>query len=410
MIMSDSNDVSIGPEPAEQKVRRSLAVVREQLAEAVAARKCHTCGCLHSTVEALAGTEPGQRELAESLAVARDVFAPKKYDCLGCAVCYPAIAANAFADAFPRQAEGLDLCPTDAPEERTGWPPLPGEYKVLRYGAPIAVCALNSADLVVALERAAPPGVSIVGTMHTENLGIERVIRNVLANRNIRFLMLCGEDTQQAIGHLPGQSLASLFRNGVDDRGRIVGAKGKRPVLKNVTADHVGAFLRQVELLDLVGETSPERVTNGIRALAARDAAPFAEAVADNALTPIVAAEPRRLIPDPAGFFVVYPDGGRQRLVLEHYTNAGVLDCVLEGITSAALYSEVITRSLISRLDHAAYLGRELARAENSLLTGEPYVQDRAAGEIAPPPEDESSKPTNGASSCGCTSACGGEQ
>jgi tetrahydromethanopterin S-methyltransferase subunit A len=55
--------------------------------------------------------------------------------------------------------------------------------------------------------------------MHTENLGIERVIRNVLANRSIRFLVLCGEDTQQAIGHLPGQSLASLFRGGLDERG-----------------------------------------------------------------------------------------------------------------------------------------------------------------------------------------------
>lgn len=404
----NGSEVAVPSEPVEEKVKRSLAVIREQLAEAVAARKCHTCGCLHSTVEALSGTEPGQRELAESLAAARAVFAPKKYDCLGCAVCFPAIAANAFADAFPHQAEGLDLCPTEAPEERTGWPPLPGDYKVLRYGAPVAVCALNSIDLVASLERAAPPGLSIVGTMHTENLGIERVIRNVLANPNIRFLILCGEDTQQAIGHLPGQSLASLFRNGIDERGRIVGAKGKRPVLKNVTADQVRVFLRQVELLDLVGETSTERVTTGISELAARNPGPFEETVADNALAPIVAAEPKRLIPDPAGFFVVYPDGDRQRLVLEHYTNAGVLDCVLEGRTPAALYSEVVARSLISRLDHAAYLGRELARAERSVLTGEPYVQDRAAGEISPPPEDETSKPTNGASSCGCASSCGG--
>lgn len=409
--MNDESSVSTPLEPAEQKIKRSLTVIRDQLAEAVAARKCHTCGCLHSTVEALAGTDTGQRELAESLSAARAVFAPKKYDCLGCAVCYPAIAANAFADAFPQTAEGLDLCPTEAPEERNGWPPLPGDYKVLRYGAPVAVCALNSIDLVASLSRTALAGVSIVGTMHTENLGIERVIRNVLANPNIRFLMLCGEDTQQAIGHLPGQSLASLFQNGIDERGRIVGAKGKRPILKNVTPDQVHAFLRQVELLDLVGETSTERIANGISELAARNPGPFGEIVADNALTPIAATEPKRLIPDPAGFFVVYPDGEQQRLVLEHYTNAGVLDCVLEGRTPAALYSEVIARSLISRLDHAAYLGRELARAESSLLTGEPYVQDRAAGEISPPPEEEAtSKPTNGASSCGCTSACGGEQ
>lgn len=403
----NGGEVAIASEPVDEKVRRSLAVVREQLAEAVAARKCHSCGCLHATVEALLGTEPGRRELGESLAAARAVFAPKKYDCIGCAVCFPAIAANAFADAFPHQAEGFDLCPTEAPDERTGWPPLPGDYEVLRHRAPVAVCALGSADLAASLKRAAPPGLSIVGTMHTENLGIERVIRNVLANPNIRFLILCGEDTQQAIGHLPGQSLASLFENGIDERGRIIGARGKRPILKNVTAEQVLAFLRQVELLDLVGETSAERITTGISELAARNPGPFAENVADDALTPIVAPEPKRLIPDPAGFFVVYPDGDRQRLVLEHYTNAGVLDCVLEGRTPEALYSEVVARSLISRLDHAAYLGRELARAESSLRTGEPYVQDRAAGELAPPPEEESN-PTSGASSCGCASACGG--
>lgn len=390
-------------------VGRSLTIIREQLAEAVTARKCHSCGCLHSTVEAFARTEAGQSELAESLAAAREVFAPKKYDCLGCAVCYPAIAANAFADAFPNVAEGLDLCPTEALEERSGWPPLPGEYKVLRYGAPVAACALNSTDLVESLERTSPAGLSIVGTMHTENLGIERLIRNLLANPNVRFLVLCGEDTQQAIGHLPGQSIASLLRNGVDERRRIVGAKGKRPVLKNVTPEQVNAIRRQVELLDLIGEMSVERIANGIAELATRNPGPFGEVVTDNALTAIVATEPKRLIPDPAGFFVVYPHVERQCLVLEHYTNAGVLDCVLEGRTPAALYSEVIARSLISRLDHAAYLGGELGRAEKSLLTGEPYVQDRAAGGIAPPAEDETIKATNGVSSCGCTSACGGD-
>ena len=45
-----------------------------------------------------------------------------------------------------------------------------------------------------------------------------------------------------------------------------------------------------------------------------------------------------------------------------------------------------IERKLLSRLDHATYLGRELARAERSLLSGEPYVQDRGPGAIAPLP------------------------
>lgn len=35
----------------------------------------------------------------------------------------------------------------------------------------------------------------------------------------------------------------------------------------------------------------------------------------------------------------------------------------------------------IERLDHAAYLGRELARAEQALLTGTVYIQDAAPGQ-----------------------------
>ena len=56
------------------------------------------------------------------------------------------------------------------------------------------------------------------------------------------------------------------------------------------------------------------------------------------------------------------------------------LDSLIEGETPAALYFEAIERGLASRLDHAAYLGRELACAHRSLLMGEPYTQDRAPG------------------------------
>lgn len=212
----------------------AFKIVTDQLAEAVAAPKCHKCGCLHKTVEALSGTEAGKTELAPVLAEARSVFVPKQYDCLGCPVCYPAIAANAFVEAYPDEGAGLDLCPTDEPDERSGWPPLPGDFYVVRSGASVAVCTLNSEALAVSLASSQPEGLAIVGTMHTENLGIERVIKNVLSNPHIRFLLLCGEDTQQPVGHLPGQSLECLFRNGLDDRGRITGARGRRPVLKNV--------------------------------------------------------------------------------------------------------------------------------------------------------------------------------
>lgn len=363
----------------------ALEVITEQLKEAIAAPKCRKCGCLQQTVEALATTEAGQGELAPVLAHARRIFVPRRYDCLSCAVCYPAIAANVFAEAYPEAGGSLDLCPTEEPEERRGWPPLPGDFSVIRYGAPVGVCTLNSASLAASLAASRPAGLAIVGTMQTENLGIERLIKNTIANPHIRFLLLCGKDTQRAVGHLPGQSLASLFSNGLDEGSRIIGANGKRPLLKNVSRAAVQAFLQQVELVPRLGETDPARVASEISAAAQRDPGPFPSPFVQPPVARVEVIEPKRLILDKAGYFVIYPDARAQRLVLEHYTNNGVLNCVLESKSTGALYGEVIERELLTRLDHAAYLGRELARAEQSLLDGTPFVQDAAPGELTTP-------------------------
>ncbi len=377
----------------------ALGAVQEQFAEAVAATKCHGCGCLHSTVVAMEKAVLKVPELAPILARVRAVVKPKKYECLGCEVCFPAMAATTFAGAFSDVMPDAALCPTEAPSERAGWPPLPGDYSVLRFGASVAVCTLNSEELAKGLARVTPEGLAIVGTMHTENLGIERVIKNTLANPNIRFLLLCGEDTQQAVGHLPGQSFASLFSNGLDAQGRIIGARGKRPVLKNVSADEVHAFLKQVELVAMIGETDSGTVADGIRACTARNPGTYSHPYQDTAPERIRATEAKRLILDKAGYFVIYPDARAHHLIVEHYTNHGVLNCILEGASTAALYSEAIERQLLTRLDHAAYLGRELARAEKSLLDGTPFVQDAAPGEL----EDTAPQP----SACGAGSSCG---
>ncbi len=379
--------------PANDSSTRSdaLAVVSEQIAEATAAKKCHACGCFQAAVSAFERTDAGRGDLALLLARARATFAPRKYDCLGCEVCFPAIAENAFADALAAPAP---LCPTDAPPERAGWPPLPGDYVVVRHGAPVAVCILNSGDLEETVAALRPAGLAIIGALHTENLGIERIVRNVLANPNVRFLVTCGEDTRQAIGHLPGQSLAALCANGIDGAGRIVGARGKRPVLKNVTCEEIDAFRRQVTFVDLTGVGDAPRIAREIESCAARNPGPFAGAPAPMRIPVVRAQEPARLVLDPAGFLVVYPDKTRG-LVVEHYTKDGALELVIEGPTASAVGATAAERGIVSRLDHAVYLGRELARAEESLRSGTPYVQDRAPGpELA----------HDVAESCGCSS------
>jgi tetrahydromethanopterin S-methyltransferase subunit A len=370
----------------------ALRVIAEQLSEATAAKKCHPCGCFHSTVEAIERS-PVAAALEESLSAARVTFTEAKYDCLGCQVCWPAIAANAYAEAFPEDASPLEVCATSDVRPREGWPPLPGDYTVVRYQAPVAVCTLNSEELRQSLATSRPEGLAVVGTLHTENLGIERLIRNVIANPNIRALLVCGDDTRQAVGHLPGQSLRSLYASGLDENGRIRGASGKRPVLKNVTQDEIALFLEQVELVDAIGELDTSRIEARVMELSSRTWPPPRRSVQSPRREAIVAQEPKRLVTDPCGYVVVYPDRTRRCLVVEHYANSGVLTAIIEGFSATSVYSELIARQLVSRLDHAAYVGRELARAERSIETGEPYVQDRAPGEAE-------------AEGCGCKTSC----
>jgi tetrahydromethanopterin S-methyltransferase subunit A len=389
--------MNANPTPAD---RAAVAEAVAQLQEAAVAPKCWACGCLHHTLETLDGAvSPGERppELHAVMRQAHERLVPVRYECLGCEVCYPARALNALSQAHG--AWPADVCPTEAVEERPGWPPLPGAYTVLHYRAPVAVCTLTDEALAREVAQTAGARVAIVGTLQTENLGIERVIVNVLANAHLRFLLVCGADSRQAIGHLPGQSLVALARQGLDDRGRIRGASGKRPVLKNIARQAVEYFCRTVEVIDLVGHASVPDILDSVSRAAARDPGPAVPFTPER-ITPSPGYLPSRMIPDPAGYFVIYPDRQRGVLSLEHYRTDGVLDAVIEGRSAAELYTPAVAQGLLSRLDHAAYLGRELARAEVALLTGARYVQDAAVETGAPPTAEPGCCPTQATGHC----------
>ena len=359
--------------------RSSLDEAAAQLEHAAAAKKCWTCGCLRQSLETIErAVPPGEQpeRLTTAIRDARAHLAPVRYDCLGCPVCYPALAVNALAEGGSVLA--VEVCPTEQVEEREGWPPLAGSYTVQRYQAPVAVCTLTDDELAQAVAARAHPAVAIVGTVQTENLGIERVIRNTLANPNIRFLIVCGADSRQAIGHLPGQSLVALGRSGIDAQGRIIDARGKRPVLHNVSPQGVEHFRETVEMLDLVGTVALPQILAAVEACAARNPGAAEPFTPTQVVPPVAGYLPARMLSDPAGYFVVYLDRAKQLLILEHYRPSGVLDAIIQGHTATELYTPAIEKELVSRLDHAAYLGRELARAEEALRTGQPYVQDAA--------------------------------
>jgi tetrahydromethanopterin S-methyltransferase subunit A len=366
---------------------RAFKEALSYLQSAMAAEKCRACGCFHHLILALKKAFPKGEdllELRELVEEANRCLAEQQYECLGCEVCIPPLVLNALTLALGEAVADIEVCPTEKVVERKGWPALPGAYQVLRYQAPVAICCLTAEDLAAAVVREAGPEIAIVGTLHTENLGIERLIQNVQANPHLRFVIVCGPDSQQFLGHFPGQSLVALARQGIDERRRIKGAQGRRPFLINLSPEAVALFREVVEVIDLIGEVDVMTVISEAKGCAARNPGPARPIATSRVVEPVPGYLPSRMVSDPAGYFVVYVDRARGILSLEHYRNDGLLDTVIEGGTAAELYTAAIDRRLLSRLDHAAYLGRELARAEQSLKSGELFVQD-AAPELAPP-------------------------
>ena len=73
----------------------------------------------------------------------------------------------------------------------------------------------------------------------------------------------------------------------------------------------------------------------------------------------------------PVAVFLFHVEKGTGREV-----DTGRLDRVFTGSSAEALCHAVTDSGLVTRLDHAAYLGRELARAEAALRSGGDYEQD----------------------------------
>ena len=133
------------------------------------------------------------------------------------------------------------------------WPPMPGDYKVLEEESKVAIVTLTSNP-----EDFGIPEAAIVGSLKTENLGIERIIANIISNPKIRAFILCGKESQ---GHYAGQALLSVWKNGVDKDTKIIDAKGPIPYLENITQEAIARFQRQIALMeDLIGELDTEVV------------------------------------------------------------------------------------------------------------------------------------------------------
>ena len=149
------------------------------------------------------------------------------------------------------------------------WPVISGDYIVGDPESPVAVTTLASHI------EAELSGAAIAGPCKTENLGVEKVVANVISNPNVRFLILAGAEVQ---GHITGQCFKALHENGADpDKKKIIGATGAIPFVENVPMEGVERFQQQLEIVDLIDTEDIGTIQSKINECVEKDPGAFEE-------------------------------------------------------------------------------------------------------------------------------------
>jgi len=160
-----------------------------------------------------------------------------------------------------------------------GYPPEEGRYIRGNDYSPVAVVVILNyeqekipPDIENLVRVGVESGAALSGTLQTENIGIEKIICNVVANSNIRYLIVFGPESP---GHHCGEALSMLAQNGVDERRRILGAQALTPYLFNLPIEHIARFRQQVQIINLVDEGDPELLRSAVRCCFQEEPVPF---------------------------------------------------------------------------------------------------------------------------------------
>ncbi len=107
---------------------------------------------------------------------------------------------------------------------------------------------------------------------------------------------------------------------------------------------------------------------------------PYSKALEVKVPVVVAAEKPEGAELDEKGSFRIAVDRAGEEIVALHYASAKMEkpDRIIKGKTAENILAKIVEMGLLSRIDHASYLGSELAKAEIALRTGKEYIQDGA--------------------------------
>lgn len=148
------------------------------------------------------------------------------------------------------------------------YPPEDGRYLRGNDFSPAAVAIILNTDedkipreLESLVRVGIETGAALSGTVQTENIGFEKIVCNIIANPNIRYLIIGGPESW---GHSTGEALKALIHQGVDEKKRIIGTNAPHPFLFNLSMKMIERFRKQLSVIDLQFEGDPNLIRKAV--------------------------------------------------------------------------------------------------------------------------------------------------
>ena len=136
--------------------------------------------------------------------------------------------------------------------------PIPEEIYFGNSKSSVSICVLSSISLLKEIANSElMNNISLVGRLFSENKGIDSIIRYVNSNPNVQTIIICGKEVW---GHKSGYSLLALYKNGIDNNGKIINSTSPDPYL-TVTQKEVKKFQSKVTIINKIGITNFEKIS-----------------------------------------------------------------------------------------------------------------------------------------------------
>jgi len=254
------------------------------------------------------------------------------------------------------------------------WPFVAGRYHVIDDTAPVIVVMPDNEDLADTLAALSVQGLCMISPVCHSASDVEKLTRNVEANLAVHCIVLVGGE--QGKNYPALEALCAIFDDdeGISEKARRI-AHGARGKLK---AFDFAALQKRVNVVNMLDCTEVDKIVAGIIKHGTEGQRPDAGFVVQGHDTTLgvqrviaptgIAHEYQQ---DKAGQYIIGTDD--KSIVVEHYNSKGELLRLVQGKSARDICIMLIRNGWVSRLDHAAWLGRELTLAEIAVQQGAPY-------------------------------------